>query len=136
MTTELDSVAADAPDNAEAAKLRTARKAINAARGSGNITDEQHAEAIRKLLMNGTALAASPASQAERPREGWLSTILRDTDQSVLRARRTLVAGVQLFRERLEAIAARGKPLRPKDGCAACLLASDFYSCSRSASSQ
>ena len=43
MTTELDSVAADAPDNAEAAKLRTARKAINAARSSGNITDEQHA---------------------------------------------------------------------------------------------
>ena len=76
MTTELDSVAADAPDNAEAAKLRTARKAINAARGSGNITDEQHAEAIRKLLMNGTALAASPASQAERPPEGWLRRLL------------------------------------------------------------
>jgi hypothetical protein len=76
MTTELDSVAPDAPDNAEAAKLRTARKAINVAHGSGNITDEQHAEAIRKLLMNGTALAASPASQAERPREGWLRRLL------------------------------------------------------------
>ena len=62
MTTELDKIAANAPDNAEAATLRTARKAINAAHGSGNITDEQHAEAIRKLLMNGTAPAASPAS--------------------------------------------------------------------------
>ena len=76
IATELDSVAADAPDNAEAATLRTARKAINAAHGSGNITDEQHAEAIRKLLMNGTALAASPAIQAERPREGWLRRLL------------------------------------------------------------
>jgi hypothetical protein len=26
--------------------------------------------------MNGTALAASPASQAERPREGWLRRLL------------------------------------------------------------
>ena len=52
--------------------LRTARKAINAAHGSGNITDEQHAEAIRKLLMNGTA--PEPASQAERQRGvyAWL----------------------------------------------------------------
>ena len=72
MTTGLDSVAGNAPDNAEAATVRTARKAINAAHGSGNITDEQHAEAIRKLLMNGTTLAASPAIQAERKREGWL----------------------------------------------------------------
>ena len=76
MTTGLDSVAANAPDNAEAATVRTARKAINAAHGSGNITDEQHAEAIRKLLMNGTALAASPASRAERKREGWLRRVL------------------------------------------------------------
>jgi hypothetical protein len=78
VTTELDSVAANAPDNAEAATLRTARKAINAAHGSGNITDEQHAEAIRKLLMNGTALAASPASQAERQRGAyaWLRRVL------------------------------------------------------------
>ena len=78
MTTELDSVAANAPDNAEAATLRTARKAIDAAHGSGNITDEQHAEAIRKLLMNGTALAASPASQAERQRGAyaWLRRVL------------------------------------------------------------
>jgi hypothetical protein len=59
-------------DTAEGATVRTARKAINAAHGSGNITDEQHAEAIRKLLMNGTTLAASPAIQAERKREGWL----------------------------------------------------------------
>ena len=78
MTTELDSVAADAPNNAEAAKLRMARKAINAARGSGNITDEQHAEALRKLLMNGTAHDASPAIQAKRQREAdvWLRRVL------------------------------------------------------------
>lgn len=76
MTTELDSVAANSPDNAEGATLRTAHKAINAAHGSGNITDEQQAEAIRKLLMNCTALAASPVSQAERKREGWLRRVL------------------------------------------------------------
>ena len=57
------------PDSAEATTMRTARRAINAAHGSGNITDEEHAEAIRKLL-NGPPLDASP--QAERPREGWL----------------------------------------------------------------
>jgi len=67
-------IAADASDNAEAATMRTARKAINAAHGSGNITDEQHAEALRKLLVNGTALDASP--QAERKREGWLRRLL------------------------------------------------------------
>jgi hypothetical protein len=78
MTTELDSVAANAPDNAEAAKLRTAHKAINAAHGSGNITGEQHAEALRKLLMNGTALDAGPAIQPERQREAdaWLRRAL------------------------------------------------------------
>ena len=76
MTTELDSVAANSPDNAEGATLRTAHKALNAAHGSGNITDEQQAEAIRKLLMNCTALAASPVSQAERKREGWLRRVL------------------------------------------------------------
>ena len=54
MTIELDSVAANAPDNAEGATVRTARYAINAAHASGNITGEQHAEALRKLLMNGT----------------------------------------------------------------------------------
>ena len=43
MTTELDSVAADAPDNAEGATVRTARYAINAAHASGNITGE-HAQ--------------------------------------------------------------------------------------------
>ena len=92
MTIELDSVATNAPDNAEGATVRTARYAINAAHASGNITGEQHAEALRKLLMNGTALNASPAIQAERQREA-------------------------------------------DDGCAACLLALDFYSCSRSPSS-
>jgi hypothetical protein len=76
MTTELDMIATDASDNAEAATVRTARKAINAAHGSGNITDEQHAEALRKLLMNDTVLDASPASQAERKREGWLRRLL------------------------------------------------------------
>ena len=45
MTIELDSVAANAPDNAEGATVRTARYAINAAHASGNITGEQHAEA-------------------------------------------------------------------------------------------
>ena len=68
-------IAADASDNAEAT-LRTARKAINAAHGAGNITDDQHAEALRKLLVNGTALDARPASQAERKREGWLRRLL------------------------------------------------------------
>ena len=78
MTTELARIAADAPDNAQAAKLRTAHKAINAAHGSGNITDEQHAEALRKLLMNGTAHDASPAIQAKRQREAdaWLRRVL------------------------------------------------------------
>ena len=69
MTIELDSVAANAPDNAEGATVRTARYAINAAHASGNITGEQHAEALRKLLMNGHAPNASPAIQAERQRE-------------------------------------------------------------------
>ena len=77
MTTELDFVAANAPDNAT---VRTAHKAINAAHGSGNITDEQHAEAIRKLLMNGHApnAYASPAIQAECQREAdaWLRRVL------------------------------------------------------------
>ena len=45
MTIELDSVAANAPDNAEGATVRTTRYAINAAHASGNITGEQHAEA-------------------------------------------------------------------------------------------
>ena len=76
MTTELDKVAANEPDNAEAATLRTARKAINAAHGSGNITDEQHAEAIRKLLMNGTALAASPQAERQRRVYAWLRRLL------------------------------------------------------------
>ena len=78
MTIELDSVAANAPDNAEGATVRTARYAINAAHASGNITGEQHAEALRKLLMNGTALDASPAIQAERQREAdvWLRRVL------------------------------------------------------------
>jgi hypothetical protein len=53
MTTELDFVAANAPDNATVS--------------SGNITDEQHAEAIHKLLMNGHALAASPAIPTQGP---------------------------------------------------------------------
>ena len=78
MTIELDSVAANAPDNAEGATVRTARYAINAAHASGNITGEQHAEALRKLLMNGTAFDASPAIQAERQREAdvWLRRVL------------------------------------------------------------
>ena len=78
MTIELDSVAANAPDNAEGATVRTARYAINAAHASGNITGEQHAEALRKLLMNGHALNASPAIQAERQREAdvWLRRVL------------------------------------------------------------
>ena len=76
MTTELDKVAANEPDNAETATLRTARKAINAAHGSGNITDEQHAEAIRKLLMNGTALAASPQAERQRGVYAWLRRLL------------------------------------------------------------
>ena len=76
MTTELDKVAANTPDNTEAAKLRTARKAINAARSFGNITDEQHAEAIRKLLMNGTALAASPQAERQRGVYAWLRRLL------------------------------------------------------------
>ena len=76
MTTELDKVAANEPDNAEAATLRTARKAINAAHGSGNITDAQHAEAIRKLLMNGTALAASPQAERQRGVYAWLRRLL------------------------------------------------------------
>ena len=45
MTIELDSVAANSPDNAEGATVRTARYAINAAHASGNIAGEQHAEA-------------------------------------------------------------------------------------------
>ena len=69
MTIELDSVAANTPDNAEGATVRTARYAINAAHASGNITGEQHAEVLRKLLMHGHALNASPAIQAERQRE-------------------------------------------------------------------
>ena len=76
MTTELDKVAANEPDNAETATLRTARKAINAAHGSGNITDEQHAEAIGKLLMNGTALAASPQAERQRGVYAWLRRLL------------------------------------------------------------
>ena len=77
MTTELDRIAADAPDNAQAAVVRMAHKAINAAHGSGNITGEQHAEALRKLLMNGHAVDASPAIQAERQREAdvWLRRV-------------------------------------------------------------
>ena len=78
MTIELDSVAANAPDNAEGATVRTARYAINAAHASGNITGEQHAEVLRKLLMNGHALNASPAIQAERQpeAEAWLRRVL------------------------------------------------------------
>ena len=45
MTIELDSVAANAPDNAEGATVRTARYTINAAHAPGNIAGEQHAEA-------------------------------------------------------------------------------------------
>jgi anti-sigma factor RsiW len=54
--------------------MRTARYAINAAHASGNITDEQHAEAIRKLLTVGHTSNASPAVQPERQRKarGWL----------------------------------------------------------------
>ena len=78
MTIKLDSVAANAPDNAEGATVWTARYAINAAHASGNITGEQHAEALRKLLMNGTALDAGPTIQAERQREAdaWLRRVL------------------------------------------------------------
>ena len=78
MTIELDSVAANAPDNAEGATVRTARYAINAAHASGNITGEQHAEALRKLLMNGHALNTSPAIQAKRQpeAEAWLRRVL------------------------------------------------------------
>ena len=78
MTTELDRIAAEAPDNAEGATVRTARYAINAAHASGNITGEQHAEALRKLLMNGSAFDASPAIQAERQPEAdpWLRRVL------------------------------------------------------------
>ena len=80
MTIELDSVAANAPDNAEGATVRTARYAINAAHASGNITGEQHAEALRKLLMNGHALTQVPPSKRTParsrgmvgPRARWL----------------------------------------------------------------
>ena len=76
MTTEIDKIAANTPDNTEAATLRTARKAINAAHGSGNITDEQHAEAIRKLLLNGTALAASAQAERQHGVYAWLRRLL------------------------------------------------------------
>ena len=63
-------------DTAE--RVRTARYAINAAHASGNITDEQHAEAIRKLLIVGHSSSASLAIQTERQREAgaWLRHVL------------------------------------------------------------
>ena len=63
-------------DTAE--RVRTARYAINAAHAAGNITDEQHAEAIRKLLIVGHSPNASPAIQTERQPEarGWLRRML------------------------------------------------------------
>jgi cobalamin biosynthesis protein CbiD len=63
-------VAANAPDNAEGAAVRlfaSTHKAIQTAHAAGDMTDEQHKEAIRNLLIFGHSLAASPAIQAERP---------------------------------------------------------------------
>ena len=59
-------------------RVRTARYAINAAHAAGNITDEQHAEAIRKLLIVGHSSNAGPAIQTEHQREprGWLRRVL------------------------------------------------------------
>ena len=81
MTIELDSVAANAPDNAEGATVRTARYAINAAHASGNITGEQHAEArdvgeesgmINAEAMNSvTEKKPTAAFYSHQGRNGW-----------------------------------------------------------------
>ena len=68
MTIELDSVAANAPDNAEGATVRTARYAINAAHASGNITGEQHAEARDVGEESGMINAEAMNSVTEKKR--------------------------------------------------------------------
>ena len=77
MTIELDSVAANAPDNAEGATVRTARYAINAAHASGNITGEQHAEARDVGEESGMINAEAMNSVTEKKRR-WRSILTKD----------------------------------------------------------
>ena len=78
MTIELDSVAANAPDNAEGATVRTARYAINAAHASGNITGEQHAEARDVGEESGMINAEATNSVTEKKPGGRPSILTKD----------------------------------------------------------
>ena len=78
MTIELDSVAANAPDNAEGATVRTARYAINAAHASGNITGEQHAEARDVGEESGMINAEAMNSVTEKKPGGRPSILTKD----------------------------------------------------------
>ena len=77
MTIELDSVAANAPDNTEEATVRTTRYAINAAHASGNITGEQHAEARDVGEESGMINAEAMNSVPEKKRR-WRSILTKD----------------------------------------------------------
>lgn len=71
MTTELDRLAANAPDNTEGAMVRwlaTTHNTLNAQLASGVMTDEQYTEALGKLLVLARAAEASPAIRGERQR--------------------------------------------------------------------